>query len=88
MRKYICDNCGEEEASATISRPPGWTNLAIQGYIGGRQSQRIERDFCKDCTDKRFPEGSSTTDIGEELSEVLIEFINETVQEAMENAQC
>ena len=86
MKKYVCDNCGEEENSGTISRPNGWTALNIQGYIGGRQSARIERDFCKTCTDKRFPEGGSSTDIGEALSEVLIEFVNETVQEAMENA--
>ena len=86
MKKYICDNCEVEETSETISRPKGWTALSIQGYIGGRQSVRIERDFCKTCTDERFPEGGSSTDIGEALSEALIEFVNEAVSEAMENA--
>ena len=85
MKKYVCDNCGTEGTSGTISRPNGWIALSIQGYIGGRQSARIERDFCEACTDKRFPEGCSSTDIGEALSEIMIEFINETVIEAMEN---
>ena len=86
MKKYVCDNCGAEGTSGTISRPNGWTALNIQGYIDSRQSTRIEKDFCKDCTDERFPERNRKSGYAEELESILIDFINEEVSEAMSNA--
>ena len=85
---FTCDNCGATASASNVSRPKGWTSLAISGYIRDRQSIRVERDFCKQCMEKKFPEESSKLGYAEELEGILIEFINETVQEALDNAQC
>jgi hypothetical protein len=94
MRKFICDFCGNEGTSEGLTtgiKPEGWSALTVSGYLPDEYSTRVRQsktvDACNVCTHKLIPVKEKSTDYKETFIRVIEAFIDEKVNEAVDNIE-